>query len=90
MEVHSHPLRTQAFPKKIQEEMDRLADEQMLKLKEFVSESLVRHRRGESVNTQARAPGLPAFLGLTRNARRHLHPPCALHVSSKRATPIKN
>ena len=28
------PLRTQAFPKLIQEEMDRLADEQMLKLKE--------------------------------------------------------
>ena len=32
--AHSHPLRTQAFPKKIQEEMDRLADEQMLKLRE--------------------------------------------------------
>ena len=28
------PLRTQAFPKKIQEEFDRLADEQMQKLKE--------------------------------------------------------
>ena len=34
VEAHSHPLRTQAFPKLIQEEMDRLADEQMLKLKE--------------------------------------------------------
>ena len=34
VEANSHPLRTQAFPKKIQEEMDRLADEQMLKLKE--------------------------------------------------------
>ena len=34
VEAHSHPLRTQAFPKKIQEEFDRLADEQMQKLKE--------------------------------------------------------
>ena len=67
-----------AFPKKIQEEFDRLADEQMQKLKEFVAASLVRHRRGESVNTQARAPGLPAFLRLTRSARRHLHLPLRL------------
>jgi len=35
VEAHSHLLRTQAFPKLIQEEMDRLADEQMLKLKEL-------------------------------------------------------
>jgi hypothetical protein len=34
VEAHSHPLCTQAFPKLIQEEMDRLADEQMLKLRE--------------------------------------------------------
>ena len=59
-------------------EYDRLADEQMQKLEEFVAESVIRHRRGGSVNTQARAPGLPAFLRLTRSARRHLHLPLRL------------
>ena len=51
-----------AFPKKIQEEMDRLADEQMLKLKEFVDPRGIRtpSTRREREHTGSRA-GTPCF-----------------------------
>ena len=51
-----------AFPKKIQEEMDRLADEQMLKLKEFVDPRgiLTPSPRREREHTGSRA-GTPCF-----------------------------
>ena len=54
-----------AFPKKIQEEMDRLADEQMLKLKEFVDPRgfftpSPRRRRRDAIDAGSRA-GTPCF-----------------------------
>ena len=60
--AHSHPLRTQAFPKKIQEEYDRLADEQMQKLKERVDPRGIRtpSTRREREHTGSRA-GTPCF-----------------------------
>ena len=49
-----------AFPKKIQEEMDRLADEQMLKLKEFVDPRGIRtpsprRRQRDAIDAGSRA-----------------------------------
>ena len=54
-----------AFPKKIQEEMDRLADEQMLKLKEFVDPRGIRtpsprRRQRDAIDAGSRA-GTPCF-----------------------------
>ena len=90
--AHSHPLRTQAFPKKIQEEMDRLADEQMLKLKERVDPRgiLTPSPRREREHTGSRA-GTPCFPRTdAKRAKTPASPPCALHATSKRESPIKN
>ena len=72
-----------AFPKKIQEEMDRLADEQMLKLKERVDPRGIRtpSPRREREHTGSRA-GTPCFPQTDAKRVKTPAPPLAPCVAS--------